>query len=147
MSRSTSFRIVSIGIGTRGPEMSPWVMMSTPASIAMSRLSTEVVCVWTVMPARCPSSTITRCTRSEKEMKYISTWLLDPYLRKSTPVPVYSRIAERTESGVIHMRPRPVPRSHVSFVRFTKALLTWAAASLRKSRESGPSKPMMLPAK
>ena len=40
------------------------------------------------MPARCPSSTITRWTRSEKEMKYISTWLLDPYLRKSTPVPV-----------------------------------------------------------
>ena len=80
-------------------------------------------------------------------MKNISTWLLDPYLRKSTPVPVYSRIAARTESGVIHMRSRPVPCTHASLVRRTNDLLTWAAAAARKSADRGPSKPMMLPAK
>ena len=82
---STIFRIDSTGIGISGPDIPQCVMMSTPASIAMSKLSTEVVCVCTVMPARCPSSTITRCTRSENEIRFMSTCPLAPYFRKSIP--------------------------------------------------------------
>ena len=121
--------------------------MSTPASTAMSMLSGEVTCACTVLPARCPSSTMTFWARSEKEMKFMSTWPLAPYLRKSTPNAVYARIAARNESGGIQSSSRPVPCSHVSLVRLTKALLRCSADAPRKSGDKGPLKPMMLPAK
>ena len=127
--------------------MPQWVTMSTPASIAMSKLSTEVVCVCTVNPARCPSSTITRCTAGENDTKFISTCPLAPYLRKFTPVLAYLRIALRTESGGSHSSARPVFCSQVSLTRDANVLLTCDAASSRKSAESGPSKPMMFPAR
>ena len=70
---STIFQMYSTGRWCVGPEMPQWVMMSTPASTAMLKLSTEVVWVWTVMPARRPSSTIARWTAGENDTKFIST--------------------------------------------------------------------------
>ena len=52
--------MVVSGIATR-PVIEQCCIRSTPASIAWRRLSTEVVWVWTVIPARWPSSTMTRC--------------------------------------------------------------------------------------
>jgi hypothetical protein len=94
-----------------------------------------------------PSSTITFCWRSENETKLISTCPLEPYFRKSAPVAAYFRIAARNVSGGIQSSLRPVPTSHVSLTRLAKALLTCAAEAPRKSALSGPSKPMMFPAR